>query len=793
MDYKGLSKEEVNQRIKENKINKIKNNESKSYFKIFFNSFFNFYNLILYFVAIIFITYSLIKKDSIPISKYGFLIVVFLNAFISLFTNIKAKRKLTKLNLINKSKYLVIRDNKEILINDEEIVLDDIIKIKGGDVIPSDIFILEGSINVDESILTGESDLILKKENDLILGGSSAINGFIIGKVSKVGKDSYINGIKSSLLKIRKKKTPLERNLNTLILFMVILMIPASLTIFLKMLSVNEWNLSKEVITKTATIIVGMIPIGMILLSSITLTNSVIKLLKVNVLTQNLYSIENLAKVDTLALDKTGTITTSNLKLDNIIKLNDNFNEEILLSYLSFFKEDNKTSICIKEYLLNNNFKVLSNLNVRDIKEFSSKDKSSSLFINDNYYSLGASEFITKNESTINLGKEYQNKGKRVLLFKENDIDLALFILSDEISLGIENSINEFKKLNINIKVISGDNLDTVKFIANQVGIDTSRSISLEDKSIEEVSSLALQYDIFGRSTPEQKEAIIKELEKNNKKVCYIGDGINDLLSLKTATCSISFKNASSASKNVSDFILLDNDFNSLNKIVYEGRRVINNIERSSLLFLTKNIFFFLASMTSLFFNKGMLIDIESIYIFEWIVIALGGFFLSIENNIPKKEEDNFIKRVSLKALLSGVYLFLPVFIISIINNVNINLIGNSFGVSTLIITLEGLILYLNIIIPSSRYSGICLVGVTILSISLLIFIPPLFLESNYLGSVTSIKDQIDLLIKGVFNFNIFKSFNLNSYLCLIIMIILNSLIYLLINYFIRKRKNKLH
>ena len=788
MEYKGLTKEELNKRIKEGKINKIKNNESKSYFKIIFNAFFNFYNLILYGVAIIFIFYSIIKKDSIAISKYGFLIVVILNGCISLYTNIKAKRKLTKLNLINKSKYKVIRDNKEILINDDEIALDDIIIIKGGEVIPCDILILEGSINIDESILTGESDLILKKENDLILGGSSAINGYIIGRVSKVGKDSYINGIKSSLVKIKKKKTPLERNLNTLILFMIILMIPAALIVFLKTLSINEWNLTKEVISKTATIIVGMIPIGMILLSSITLTNSVIKLLKQNVLTQNLYSIENLAKIDTLALDKTGTITTSNLLVEKIIKLNDNFNEEILLTYLSLFKENNKTSIAISSYLSNKGIKIIENINYKDIKEFSSENKYSSITLNENKYYLGACEFISLNNNTILKCKEYQKEGKRVLLFKENDTDLALFILSDEISKGIKESISNFKKLGINIKVISGDDLDTVKFIANKVGIDVSRSISLVNMSLNEVKDIALNYDIFTRSNPEQKEAIIKELELNNKKVCYIGDGINDLLSLKNATCSISFKNASSASKNVSDFILLDNDFNSLDKIIYEGRRVINNIERSSLLFLTKNIFFFLVSISSLFFNRGMLIDIESIYIFEWVVIAFGGFLLSIENNIPKKEEDNFIKRVSFKAFLSGFYLFLPIFILSIINNHYPSLIGNTFGVSTLSITLGGLILYLNIIIPSSKYSRICLLIVSIFSIGILIFIPPLFLNSGYLSNVSSIKDQLSLLIKGIFNYEIFNEFNLNSYLYLLISFILNSLIFLFINYLIESK-----
>ena len=792
MEFDGLNKEEVEQRKKDGKVNKIKRNEVKSYLKIIFNAFFNFYNLILYAVAILFIIYSVVKKDSIPISKYGFLIVVILNGIISLYTNIKAKRQLTKLNLINKSKFKVIRDGKEIEVDDTELVIDDIIKISTGDVIPCDIEILEGNLNVDESILTGESDLIAKKVGDTILGGSSAINGYIIGRIIKVGKDTYLNGIKSNLLKIKKKKTPLEKNLHTLILFMICLMIPACIAIFIKMLSVNSWSLTKDVVTKTATIIVGMIPIGMILLSSITLTNSVIKLLKQNVLTQNLYSIENLAKIDTLALDKTGTITTSNLKVDDVIVLDNSFSEETLLTYLSAFKETNKTSLTVISYLKEKNIEIKKSREISEILEFSSKNKYSSLKINKDKYYFGAIEFLSKNKETLSKAVSYQKEGKRVLLFKENDKDLAIIVLSDEISKGIEESISNFKKLGINIKVISGDNLETVKVIANKVGIDTSRAISLEGKSIEEVTNIATKYDIFARSTPEQKEAIIKELEKNNNKVCYIGDGINDLLSLKNATCSISFQNASSASKNVSDFILLDNDFNSLDKIVYEGRRVINNIERSSLLFLTKNMFFFLASITSIFFKQGMLIDIESIYIFEWIIIAFGGFLLSIENNIPKKEEENFIKRTLLKSFMSSLYLFLPVFIVSIINNFNQDLIGNSFGVSTLFITLGGLIIYLNIIIPGSKYSKICLLVVTILCGGLLVLLPSLFLESNYLASATTIKGQLDLLINGLFKFDIFRKFNTNSYIYLIVVFIISSAIYLLINFYIKlKKRNK--
>ncbi len=792
MNYKGLSKEEVDNRVKEGKVNKIKNNLFLDYFKIIIKAFFNFYNIIFYAVAIIFILYSVITKDNIAISKYGFLFVVFMNAIISLYTNIKAKRKLSKLNIINKNKYTVIRDGKEILINDDEIVLDDIILIRSGESVACDILVLEGNINVDESILTGESDLINKVKDNTLLSGSQVISGNCVGKVIKVGKDTYINGIKSNLLKIKKKKTPLEKNLYTLIIVMICLLIPAVITVLIKTLSVNERKLTKEVITKTATIMVGMVPIGMILLSSITLTNSVIKLLKQNVLTQDLYSIENLAKIDTLALDKTGTITTSNLIVEKIDILSEDFNKNILFSYINSFKENNKTSEAISIYLKESNCNIDENLKISDINEFSSKNKYSSLKIDEKEYFLGAIEFIYNDKNTLTKALNYQKEGKRVLLFKDENKDLALIVLNDEIQKGTEESISNFKKLGIKIKVISGDNLETVKFISSKVGIDTSRAISLEGKSIDEVKEIAMNYDIFSRATPEQKEVIIKELEENKNRVCYIGDGINDLLSLKNATCSISFQNASGASKSVSDFILLDNDFNSLDKIVYEGRRVINNIERSSLLFLTKNIFFFLSAMSSIFFTKGMLIEIESIYLFEVIIIALGGFLLSIENNIPKKEGDDFVKRTLIHSFISGIFIFLPVLIISIIQNINPEIIGNPFGTSTILITLCGLIIYLNIILPTNRYSRICLYSISAICVGCIVILPSLFLKSKYLDSAKSIKDQIDLLINGLCKYDIFSTFNLNSYLCIILIFILSSSLYLLINYLInRKEMNK--
>ncbi len=791
MKFEGLSKEEVESRIKEGKINKVKVNEAKEYFKIFLNSFFNFYDIILYIVAIIFIVHSNVRHDVIPISKYGFLNVVIINALISFITNIKAKRKLSKLNLINKSKYIVFRDNEEIEINDEDIVEDDVIILKGGEVVPADIIVLDGSLKVDESILTGESDLIIKNVNDTLLGGSSITNGYIVGKVTKVGKDSYINKIKYNLIKVKKKKTQLEKFLNTLIIIMIFLMIPAALIVFLKMLSLNSWSLSKEVISKTSTIIVGMIPIGMILLSSITLTSSVIKLTNQHVLTKNMYSIENLSKIDTLALDKTGTITTNRLKVEDIVKLNDSFDESKLLSYLYLFNEDNKTIIAIKEYLNDKNVNKI-NLDYKEIVEFTSDTKHSKIILNDgNTLYFGAIEMLSKDQKTVDLAIKFQNESKRVLLFKDNNSDLALITLSDELQKGIKESVANFNKLGIDIKVISGDNLNTVKAIAGSVGIDNSKCISLEDKSIEEVEELALKYNIFTRSTPTQKEAIIKTLEQNNHKVCYIGDGINDLLSLKNATCSVSFENASSAAKNISDFILMDNDFNSLDRIIYEGRRVINNIERSLLLFLTKNIFFFLNAITSIFFSTGMLIDIESVYIFEWIVVAFGGLLLSIENNIPRKEDDHLIKKILINSSLSGLYLFLPILILGIINNVNPTLIGNPFGVATLLVTFEGLIIFFGIIYPFNKYTGIVYSAISIACILLLILIPSLFLNSNFLIRASSIKDQLALLGKGLFNYEIFKEFNLNSWLFLIIAFILSSIAYLGIKWMIKKKRKE--
>lgn len=772
---KNLNKEEVQARIREKKVNTYKKKTYTSHFKIFIDSFLSFYNLILYAVAAVFIIYSCFNKDIIPISKYGFLFIVLFNGLTSFITQEKSRKTLQKLNLLTRNQISVIRDNKEQTIFTDEIVLDDLIILKSGDQVPCDIKVIEGSAKLDESILTGESKAILKETDDELLSGSLLISGYIKGHAIRVGQDCYINKLEDKVLKIYKKTSILEKNVKKLILFLVLMMIPSSLIVFIKTLWINNWVINSEVLTKTSTIVVGMIPIGMILLTSVTLASSIIKLSKSNVLTKELYALENLSRIDCLALDKTGTITTNNLKVVKIIELEEN-NLNLLSKFIYSFEDDNKTSLAIKNYIKEDiSFKA----KVSDISPFESSKKYSSLKINDEKYYLGAPEILIKDQKVLSNAQSYMKEGYRVLVFKNEIKELCFIVLEDEIRPNVEATLSNFNKLGISIKIISGDSINTVTAIAKKVGIsDFDNAVSLENMNLDEVEKIALKYTIFGRATPEQKEVIIKTLEKNGIKVGYIGDGVNDIISLRSATCSIGLKSGSTSSKAISDFVLLDDDFNSLSIILNEGKRVVRNIERSCLLFLTKGVFFFFTSIVSFVFKGGLLIDIESIYVFEFITIALCGFLLSLENAYPSKLEDGFVKNVFLKSLISGFYLFLLVLPTSILANTTSDFIGNPFGMTSILITFGGLFVLFELTRPLNKYLKIVIGIGTGLSIFLLLFAPAVFLESGYFLKAHTIIGQLKLIIQALFNYEILKTFNLNSCYIIISSFVIGSFIY---------------
>ena len=661
----GLTLKEVEELTKEGKTNFRKKVKGKSHLRIIFESFFTFFNVVLYVLALVFLFFQIFYPNGIkyiPITKYGFLFVIFFNAMCSIISQEASKHTLEKMKLITSPTCLGIREGKEINIKLEDVVLGETLILKGGNEVPCDLVIKEGELLVNESNLTGESKPIIKKEGDSVLSGSFVINGFAYLIATKVGSDTYIAKLESKISQISKKKSELLTNIHKIIKILIICLVPVVLTVGIKMFYVGEsltggehWKFTPEVLTKCAASLVGMIPIGMILLSSITLSTSIVKLYKHQTMVQELYAIENLSRVDTLCLDKTGTLTTQHFLFKNLVKLND-FDEKIILqSYMSAMKDTNETGKAVINKYGNSEI-----LKVKKFTLFSSETKYSEVtFENDETYRLGAPEYVLKEEKNKIKARENQKEGFRVLGFTSLDKDLGIILLEDELRKGIKDTLNYFSDLNINIKIISGDNALTVKEVAKMAGVlNYEKYISMENVTLEEIKDIVDEYTIFGRTTPDQKQEIIRCLQEKGHKVGYIGDGVNDTTSLRQADCSIAMNNGADSAKAVSDVILLDNDFSHLPLVFKEGRRVVSNIMRSVLLFLTKSFFIGIFSFLSVFMSTGLPIEIESIYIYEFISIALCGFLLSIQQTSPEPIKGNFVTNVISKSVVFGGFIF---------------------------------------------------------------------------------------------------------------------------------------
>ena len=607
----GLTLKEVEELTKEGKTNFRKKVKGKSHLRIIFESFFTSFNVVLYVLALVFLFFQIFYPNGIkyiPITKYGFLFVIFFNAMCSIISQEASKHTLEKMKLITSPTCLGIREGKEINIKLEDVVLGETLILKGGNEVPCDLVIKEGELLVNESNLTGESKPIIKKAGDSVLSGSFVINGFAYLIATKVGSDTYIAKLESKISQISKKKSELLTNIHKIIKILIICLIPVVLTVGIKMFYVGEsltggehWKFTPEVLTKCAASLVGMIPIGMILLSSITLSTSIVKLYKHQTMVQELYAIENLSRVDTLCLDKTGTLTTQHFLFKNLVKLND-FDEKIILqSYMSAMKDTNETGKAVINKYGNNEI-----LKIKKFTLFSSETKYSEVtFENDETYRLGAPEYVLKEEKNKIKAREYQKEGFRVLGFTSLDKDLGIILLEDELRKGIKDTLNYFSDLNINIKIISGDNALTVKEVAKMAGVlNYEKYISMENVTLEEIKDIVDEYTIFGRTTPDQKQEIIRCLQEKGHKVGYIGDGVNDTTSLRQADCSIAMNNGADSAKAVSDVILLDNDFSHLPLVFKEGRRVVSNIMRSVLLFLTKSFFIGIFSFLSVFMSN---------------------------------------------------------------------------------------------------------------------------------------------------------------------------------------------
>ena len=608
----GLNDEQVIYRIKEGFINEDSNSESKSILKIVLSKIFTVFNVISFAIAAIIIGLAVKDGESFfdTVKDLIFLFIMFANMIIGIITEVKSKQLIDKLSFDTNSTITVIRNGNEILIPSEELVTDDIIIIKAGQKIPADGKVRSGKIEVNESLITGESVSIAKGSGASVFGGSYVVSGTSKIQITNVGERSYIQKLAKQAKSFKTVQSEIMKSLNGYIKIVGILLVPIVFVLLMQLTNYfadfhSFFNRKDDILGALAAII-GMVPSGLILLTSIALTTSVIKLAKQKVLVHELYCIENLARVDTLCLDKTGTITDGTMSVINQIMLTEeDINiKPIIANMLYVTKDSNETSLALEaKYGRSKRCKSIADL------PFSSQRKYSAVSFTENEtYIIGAPEFISKE-----LYKEHYKqiniearKGNRVLLLAKSDQvikndkvsgniqAIALIVIQDNIREGAQRTLSFFRKNDVKILVISGDNPLTVSAIARKAGVrGAQKYINMSEVKDKDIPNIVDKYVVFGRVTPSQKQLLVKALKEKGHTVAMTGDGVNDILALKEANCSIAMASGSEAARNVSQIVLTDSNFSSMPSVVAEGRKVINNIQKVATLFINKNVFSF--------------------------------------------------------------------------------------------------------------------------------------------------------------------------------------------------------
>lgn len=676
----GLNNEQIQGRTLKGLVNTNDIPKTKSIKQIVLLHTFTLFNILNFFLGICIISVKSYRN-------LLFLGVVFCNTIIGIYQEIKAKKIVDRLSLISSKKVTVIRNGKKEILDFEKIVLDDIVEYKLGNQIVADAKIMDGVCEVNESFITGEPDSIIKKKGDFVLSGSFIVSGSIITKTEKVGKENYISTISSGAKYIKKTNSEIMYTITKIIKILSFSIIPIGTLLFLKQTSLTHNYI--DAVVNTVAALIGMIPEGLVLLTSSVFAVSIIRLSKYNVLVQETYAIESLARIDTLCLDKTGTITEGNMEVYDIIPFNHvtkNDIEEILTNLCFNLDDENATMNAIRDTYKNGKFVKAS-----EKIPFSSEKKYSGIVINETKYLLGAFDYLLE-EKEKKEALQYTSDNRVLALIKiqnEKKIPLGLVLLKDRIRQNASQTINYFKNQGVDIKIISGDNPITVSNISKRVGINGAEnyidcSELFTDKDIEKAVK---KYTIFGRVKPEQKKKIICALKNNGRFVGYTGDGVNDVLALKESDCSITFQNGSEAARNVSELILLDSDFSSIPKIVAEGRRTINNIQRSSSLFLVKTIYSCLLAIIFLFLKESYPFIPIQLTLTSVVTIGIPSFILALEPN-NEKVRGHFFANVMSKSIPAAL---------TIVGNIIITILFNRFfnftesEISTICVLLTGL------------------------------------------------------------------------------------------------------
>ena len=673
----GLTDEEVRQRVEEGLTNRADISTDKTTKEIVISNVFTYFNLIFLVITILLIMVGSFRNLT-------FLPIIIGNTVIGIVQEIRAKKTLEKMSLLNAPHADVIRNGSVKQISTEGLVKDDVILLTAGKQICADAVVISGNIQVNESLLTGEADEVEKTEGGTLMSGSFVVSGECYARLEKVGNESYISKLSLEAKSMGdKEQSEMIRSINLIVKWVGIVIIPIGLILFWQSHFVNGESITKSV-TSTVAAIIGMIPEGLYLLTTVALALSTMKLARKKVLLHDMKSIETLARVDVLCVDKTGTITEPDMKLKEIFLCKNSGADgtqtaltldelkSLILDYANASVDNNATMLALKAYAadtLTNNTSALHRTAVSQ-QAFSSSLKYGSVTFSDGTYLLGAPEFIM-HEGFARIEEEiipYADKGDRVLLFArydgenvENGINgsvtpLGFVALANPIRENAVKTFEYFKSQGVAIKVISGDNPRTVSRIAIQAGIESAESfvdaatLDTEDKIADAVN----KYTVFGRVTPKQKKQLVKALQAKGHTVAMTGDGVNDILAMKDADCSVAMASGSEAAAQAAQVVLLDSDFAHMPDVVYEGRRVVNNIQRSASLFLVKNIFSLLLSLFSVILMVTYPLEPAQVSLISMFTIGVPGFLLALEQN-KDRIKGHFITNVMLKALPGGL------------------------------------------------------------------------------------------------------------------------------------------
>lgn len=750
----GLSEEQINERIEHKLINDTKIKTSNSILSIICKNTFTFFNCIWLVIAVALMC----------VNAWGdmlFLFVVIANTAISIIQEIKAKKTVEKLSMVTAPQIKVIRMGLMQEIKGDDLLLDDIMILENGNQIPADCIIVDGNVEANESLLTGESNSIKKNIGDVLLAGSFLVSGQCYARVDKVGKNNYIQTVAERTKDFKPQTSNLFKDLNSLIKVIILILIPVGILTFFKE-SVLLGSSITDSITSTSGALTGMIPAGMYLLITVGLSVGVIKLGKKKTLVKNLYSIEMLARANVLCLDKTGTITDGTMNvvkveyLDGTEKTQKKKIEDIMKVILQHQKTMNATSFALLSHFGKN-----IESSVKEVIEFSSQRKYSATTLKNNKtYFIGAPTFIKcpisaqeKKIMTENMEKGYRvialvesNGAYNEKLAGKNGKIIALFILEDHIRKDAIETIDWFKKNDVKIKIISGDDAITVSKIAKRVGVEGyDKYVSLENVSLQEVAQLANKFTVFGRVTPEQKHVLVKTLKTQGNVVAMTGDGVNDTLALKEANCSIAMADGSEVARNISHLVLMESNFSALPSIVKEGRQIVNNVQKSSVLYLMKTLFTIMLCITTLILSISYPFTPKQLLPLEMFVIGLPSFILTFQpnNDIIK---GNFIPQVLKKSIPSALIMFINVLIVVILNKNTTTLTEAEFtSLSTLLVIFTGFINLVWTCWPFNLLRAICCIVSGVLIVSCLAGLSQLFSITTY--SVPVIITLITMLL----------------------------------------------